>query len=90
VARWSGQGDDLGEGRRQLVAASLKLTEARQHLGRRSARSRAPGASRNGASRRWRGVHLRKGLDELFDGHAGVANERTQEARVRLGVVRNG
>jgi len=31
-----------------------------------------------------------QGLDELFDGHAGVANERTQEAGLQLGVVRHG
>jgi hypothetical protein len=31
-----------------------------------------------------------QGIDELFDGHARVANERTQEARLQLGVVWNG
>jgi hypothetical protein len=30
-----------------------------------------------------------QGLNELFDGHAGVANERTQEAGLQLGVVWN-
>jgi hypothetical protein len=30
-----------------------------------------------------------QGLDELLDGYAGVADERTQEARLQLGMVWN-